>query len=395
MLVYAEAAADPRYYNYNAPPSSVSHYHPNNYHYAAPAPLPPPTSHHYPYYYGYGAPPPSAQWHQRSSRPVPPPHYTCHRCGVKGHYIQDCTAIPSTTQQQQQQERPRVKRKREIEPERNSVGGTFRCASCDRDFASERAMQTHVAKHITCSHEGCTFSAVPKIVREHYRVKHTDEAPKLPKSLRELVPRKYLHAHRQKVDPESVRTWIEARRSNYPTDAKIAEKRTKGGQETFDNEDGGNDDDKKKGSSKAKQVRSAAAPTTTTTPTQTICRAWASAGRCRFGERCRNVHGNIADVDCRLFLRGQCRKGASCKYRHDRDMARLHQSSQRLLRAGGSTTLSSSDGLLRKLIRSDMDYELSYIAQCIRYVVENKFFDDDSDDDDDDASRTESVCADL
>ena len=239
-----------------------------------------------------------------------------------------------------------MKRKREIEPERNSVGGTFRCASCDRDFASERAMQTHVAKHITCSHEGCSFSAVPKIVREHYRVKHTNEAPKLPKSLRELVPRKYLHAHRQKVDPESC-TWIEARRSNYPTDAKIAEKQRKG-QETLDNENNGNDDDDdddKKGGATSETDRSAAVNYYDHAHSNNLPRV-VLPGRCASANDVKRAGtSQTSTVDC--FF-GDSVEGRELQVQRDRDMARLINR-RSVFSCGGSTT--SSDGLLRKLIR--------------------------------------------
>jgi protein MPE1 len=48
--------------------------------------------------------PPQAPGQPRQIRP-PPPGYVCYRCGVKGHFIQDCPTNGDTTF-----DRPKVKR---------------------------------------------------------------------------------------------------------------------------------------------------------------------------------------------------------------------------------------------------------------------------------------------
>ena len=41
------------------------------------------------------------------------------------------------------------------------------CKNCDRTFKHKSQLTAHLAMHKVCSYEGCTFSAIPKVLREH------------------------------------------------------------------------------------------------------------------------------------------------------------------------------------------------------------------------------------
>ena len=285
---------------------------------------------------------------------------------------------------------------------------SFTCEPCNREFSSLSALKTHIEKHVPCPHasEGCTFEAVAKVVREHDRVIHKKVPPKLPKSLREIIPKKYLHAHRQIVTPEAVDSWIEARRSNYPTKDNLQRKRARLEEERNSRAEGGGVAMREETCANKKERE----PSNTVTPgsatnthddvastsaakrKQQICRHFAANGRCRFGTSCRNIHDDPENVDCRFFLKGHCGHGASCQYRHDRTIARIRQKTAEIQRAERETrragvgaappSITSTmlagrgdGGLLSKLFKRELECELSLIEQVARYVVKNGYFD--------------------
>lgn len=49
---------------------------------------------------------------------------------------------------------------------------TFHCESCDKGFAIEEKYKEHVAEHMTCDRDGCSFTAHPKIVEKHVIMQH-------------------------------------------------------------------------------------------------------------------------------------------------------------------------------------------------------------------------------
>lgn len=48
----------------------------------------------------------------------------------------------------------------------------FHCGSCDHNYYSKEKYDKHVAQHLTCRLEGCTFTANPKLVEKHIKMQH-------------------------------------------------------------------------------------------------------------------------------------------------------------------------------------------------------------------------------
>jgi hypothetical protein len=75
---------------------------------------------------------------------------------------------------------------------------------------------------------------------------------------------------------------------------------------------------------------------------------------------------------CKFFVNGRCLKGERCTFLHD---PRLQK---RPRRGGGSYSFSSfplsKESLLEKLLRSEMAHEHHVILQCLKYIVQNNFF---------------------
>lgn len=65
--------------------------------------------------------------------------------------------------------------------------------------------------HKVCTYEGCTFSAIPKVLREHVEKVHLKTKDKSGPVLTQ-------------ESEEELRAYIEERRANYPTDANIKRK---------------------------------------------------------------------------------------------------------------------------------------------------------------------------
>ena len=48
----------------------------------------------------------------------------------------------------------------------------FSCDRCDRSFASQELLNSHISEHVSCGINGCTFLAHPKIVERHIKLQH-------------------------------------------------------------------------------------------------------------------------------------------------------------------------------------------------------------------------------
>jgi len=86
----------------------------------------------------------------------------------------------------------------------------WNCRNCDRDFFSEDALEAHVAEHETCGVDGCPYTAHPQLVLNHYKTQHlTGLAGKVWKV----------------QTPEEIAKWREERKRNFPTVARVAQRK--------------------------------------------------------------------------------------------------------------------------------------------------------------------------
>ena len=89
---------------------------------------------------------------------------------------------------------------------------------------------------------------------------------------------------------------------------------------------------------------------------------------------CAESQGPKSSRPCRFFLRnGVCRNGDNCRFRHDTQgrSSALSNKSAKKRKRGGHT---SSDTLLRKLLRNDMERESSLSMQLLKFIVQQNFF---------------------
>jgi hypothetical protein len=166
------------------------------------------------------------------------------------------------------------------------------------------------------------------ILKEHVRDEHGKRPePKLPSSLKGLIPKKYLHVHKQDFSEESVKKWIAARKRRYPTKDNIQKRMMN----EDDNKDDGDDDNNNNPT------------TTTTTPTKK-----------------RKL--------CRYYMKGSCKQGTSCKFEHD-DSVKVFREERTKRRK-----LDSQKGLLKALLQKDIEREHEILLQAVRYLVRKTDF---------------------
>uniref|UniRef100_A0A0K8T3S1 C2H2-type domain-containing protein n=2 Tax=Lygus hesperus TaxID=30085 RepID=A0A0K8T3S1_LYGHE len=109
-------------------------------------------------------------------------------------------------------------KKTEQQPNRddNRYQGDFLCETCDRSWTTPEELEEHVASHVVCGADGCTFTAHPKVVDLHYKMQHaTGLFVKIPKT----------------SDSKEIEAWIAERKKRYPTKERVdvleAEKKEK------------------------------------------------------------------------------------------------------------------------------------------------------------------------
>ncbi|KAF6214671.1 hypothetical protein GE061_009414 [Apolygus lucorum] len=102
------------------------------------------------------------------------------------------------------------------EPMADDNQGDFLCETCDRSWETQEELEEHVGTHVVCGTDGCTFTAHPKVVDLHFKMQHaTGLYHKIPKT----------------SDSKEIEAWIAERKKRYPTkerlDALNAEKQEK------------------------------------------------------------------------------------------------------------------------------------------------------------------------
>lgn len=78
-------------------------------------------------------------------------------------------------------------------------------------------------------------------------------------------------------------------------------------------------------------------------------------------------------------MRGKCRHGDACTYKHDETERERRKRRKREKRADAPvvTCAERDGGLLRRLLQPDIDKEHDILLQAIRYIVRTSFLAED------------------
>jgi hypothetical protein len=330
------------------------------------------------------------------------------------------------------------------------------CEACDKEFSSLDAFNAHEATHENCSHPGCKFSATKKVVSAHFHASHGAFAGTGYKdidvegqSFRVLLG----------TSPEEVEQWREARRRKFPSAANIENKSAY--QEKLANA-GGLVDTQMKGKRK-KQPTNINPSTKKQKPSETCENSVASTDALHSKDTTNTAAlitdddtsdgvdnaaivnasadadaGTVADTvavavadtntkenekvesgdtikqqTCFNFIRGKCKNGDSCTYKHDATVTRevctfyqhgrcrngrrcmdLHEKANSNSNSNGNGNGSvikterklkrgelympqplaggSRGTLLKKLLEDSITEEENIALQCIRYIAKQK-----------------------
>lgn len=296
----------------------------------------------------------------------------------------------------------------------------FHCEPCEKDFPNEKAYQAHLQTHEKCSHPGCTFQGTKKVVSTHYQLVHGTFSGTGYKMIEvEGMEFKVLMG----TDPAEVEEWRNQRRKKFPTKANIEQKERSrqellhaGGIEKpspklpkkrndlkrpRNEAEATEENDPKR--TKESQLTSSDATNADTSIAQddvgekneeaeegeandasqtmpdiirkpVLCRLYL-AGKCRKGEKCKYSHNagenkSTETQPCSYFVKGKCRRGSRCMFSHSMPLTSTSES------PSTSQPLSAHPpaSLYRKLVDNEIHQEENLILQCIRYIVQENFF---------------------
>ncbi|KFM57804.1 Nuclear fragile X mental retardation-interacting protein 1, partial [Stegodyphus mimosarum] len=86
----------------------------------------------------------------------------------------------------------------------------FYCDTCDRAYALENELQSHLMEHTKCDSAGCCFEAHPKVVALHKKMQHDTG---------------YADVINKLQDSEEIKKWREERRKRFPTAENIKKRK--------------------------------------------------------------------------------------------------------------------------------------------------------------------------
>ena len=156
-----------------------------------------------------------------------------------------------------------------------------------------------------------------RVLKEHIRDEHgISPEPKLPNSLRQLIPKKYLHVHKQDFSEENLKRWIAERKRKYPTKENVEKKKNKLKQDLPEKD-----------------------------------------------PKCETTTRKRGRKLCKYFMKGTCKQGKNCKFEHDESIKVIRQEKKKRRKLDGNK------GLLKALLQKDIGREHEILLQAIRHLV--------------------------
>ena len=252
------------------------------------------------------------------------------------------------------------------------------------------AYSAHIKSHITCTE--CSFAASPKLVKAHHSSVHGKFKGNGFKTVTVAIPGCKVQRYRICVGnhPDDIKKWIADRRKNFPRrEGSIPVKETKTTTTTTNIEPhfGGLLDGYGSSSSdeeplpkiveepKGQELTQKLNDDTTTEKHDT-------ASNNSTIKASVNNNAKFRTQMCRFFARnGTCRNGDKCMFQHERSNNHNNSTSSRTSSTPqmGKKTAGKTSTLLKKLLKSDADREMTLTLQLLRYIVDCNFLQEQQD----------------
>ncbi|KAI9284484.1 hypothetical protein BC943DRAFT_381133 [Umbelopsis sp. AD052] len=278
---------------------------------------------------------------------------------------------------------------------------SFYCDSCEKSFNKEQQYKNHLGSHIQCPQ--CHFSALKQVLETHketvHGVRNENKKPSRPDG---IVP-----PNAPKLDtPEALKKWIEERKRNWPSEKNVAQKQKEMEERAARGDPGARNGKRKAGGmvdKNAKRAHVEGEPDTQHTKQALPINPLSSLAGYGSDSDNQNSDNDIMDPEkdavsskdpnsvgvialpsanerprkektkrlCRNFQRGKCIKGDSCPFLHEK----RPKTPRNTVPEQPVEIFRTRSGLLEKLLEKDIKAEKSILLQCLRYIVQNDFFD--------------------
>ncbi|CAG2111163.1 unnamed protein product [Medioppia subpectinata] len=103
--------------------------------------------------------------------------------------------------------------KSNVNNDNNNKKTSLNCDTCCRWFTSQELYDQHIAEHIMCGLDECTFRAHPKVIESHQRMQHFCFKDK-------TLVKRFMSLESE----EDIKKWREERRRHFPTKDNIEKK---------------------------------------------------------------------------------------------------------------------------------------------------------------------------
>jgi len=247
-------------------------------------------------------------------------------------------------QQNKNTNKPKKANKREL-PENNA----FYCEVCDRGFKTEEKYDEHCGTHVTCSVDGCKFMAASKLVEIHFSNFHaTGLDKKVSNSL------------------DDVAKYIDERRKNFPSKASVEKKATL--EELKESQ----------GVLLTTEQFGKLAKKSNLTASQQVHRKKLREE----GER----EGNNENEEKDKKKENKKNKNNNNKNKRNKREGNNSPGNQQSLSQVALRQKNARPTLLQRLLADEIRHERNLLLQCVRYCVQNAFFDETNTSAHDDAS---------
>lgn len=263
------------------------------------------------------------------------------------------------------------------------------------------AYTAHVKSHTTCTE--CSFAASPKLVKAHHSSVHGKFKGNGFKTVTVAIPGCKVQRYRICVGnhPDDIKKWIADRRKNFPRrsvsipieETKTTTITTSTTKTSVESHFGGLLDGYGSSSSDEEPPHKVLEEPTRQKLTQKlndetmIEKSHDSASNNGTSSASVNINNNNAKFRtqmCRYFARtGTCRNGDKCTFQHERSNSNNNNSPKSNLSSTtpqmGKKTAGKTSTLLKKLLKSDADREMTLTLQLLRYIVDCNFLQEQRD----------------